>query len=602
MAQQVSDRRDVDFVLHEQMNTERFSEHEKFADFNKKTINMIVTEARNLALKEILPTYKISDEGCEFDNGVVKVPESFHKPFEKFLEGEWLAMADDVEYGGGGMPKTISLAANEYMIGANVSFMLYHGLSHGAAKLVEEVGTEYQKNTFLKKMYSGEWSGTMLLTEAGAGSDVGALESVATRNDDGTYNISGSKIFISGGEQDMTENIIHPVLARIEGAPEGVRGISLFLVPKYRVNEDGSLGEFNDVVCTGIEEKMGLHGNATCSLTLGGGKGGCVGTLLGEENKGMRAMFLMMNEARQLVGLQGFAVATASYLHALDYARGRVQGADMADPKGGGVPIIKHPDVKRMLLMMKANVDAMRSLIYYSGTCFDTIATTDNEEEKQKLKGIIEILTPIIKGYITDKAWEVCSTSVQVFGGYGFCQDYPAEQLLRDSRIFMIYEGTNGIQANDLLGRKVGLNKGKSFMDFLEIIKSNIDKAKEVEGLETLADKVEEVYNKYSETVLLMSKTAMSEDVLNAFAQAVPLLDVTGDLTFAWLLLWRATTAKEALTGKVKKKDIAFYEGQIKTADFFISNVLPVTIGRMNSISGLSSTAVDFTDELFGAK
>jgi alkylation response protein AidB-like acyl-CoA dehydrogenase len=601
MAQLISDRRDVDFVLHEQMEVAKFTETDKFADFNKKTIDMIVSEARNLAIKEFMPTQKLGDEGCEFDNGQVKVPESFHKIFDLYKDGEWLAMADDPAHGGGGMPKTVSLAANEYFIGANISFMLYHGLTHGAAKLVEDFGTDEQKRVFLGKLMSAEWAGTMLLTEAGAGSDVGALETTATRNDDGTYNIVGSKIFISGGEQDMQPNIIHPVLARIEGAPAGTKGISLFLVPKYRVNEDGSLGEFNDVVCTGIEEKMGIHGNATCSLTLGG-SGNCVGTLLGEENKGMSAMFVMMNEARQLVGMQGFACATTSYQHALNYARERVQSAHISNPKAGGVPIIQHADVRRMLLLMKTYTEGMRSLIYYSGTCFDTIASSTDSDEIEKYQGIIEVLTPIIKGYITDRANEVCSHGVQVYGGYGFCQDYPVEQLLRDTKIFQIYEGTNGIQALDLLGRKVGMKKGKVFMDFLGELKKGIDTAKSTAGLETFASKTEEIYNRYTELVLQLSKTAMSPDVQKAFAHATPFLEVTGDLTFAWMHLWRATVASKALEGKPKKKDVAFYNGQLKSCEFFVNTVMPLTMGKMEAISALNAAAIEIEEESFGSK
>jgi len=401
MAQLIADRRDVDFVLHEQMRVGDLTKHEKFAEFNKKTVDMIVSEARNLAIKEILPTQKESDEvGCTLENGVVKVPESFHRINKLYKEGEWLAMIDDPDWGGQGMPKTVSLAAEEYFIGANPSFMLYHGLSHGAANLINTLGTEEQKKIYLEKLYSGEWAGTMLLTEAGAGSDVGALETTATRNDDGTFNISGTKIFISGGEQNMVENIVHPTLARIEGAPPGTPGISLFLVPKYRVKDDGSPGEFNDVVCSGIEEKMGLHGNATCTLVLGG-KGNCVGTLIGQENKGMRAMFLMMNEARQLVGLQGFGVATASYCYSLNYARERIQGKHLTagkDPDAKPVPIIEHPDVRRQLMTMRAYVDGMRSLIYYGGMAHDLEVLAETPEEKEKYADRSAILTPYHQG------------------------------------------------------------------------------------------------------------------------------------------------------------------------------------------------------------
>ena len=370
MAQVIADRRDVDFVLHEQLDVGSLSENERFADFNPKTVDLIITEARNLAVKEILPTQREGDaRGCVFDGGTVTVPECFHRPWELFKEGEWLAMNENPEWGGQGMPKTVALAAADYFNGANYAFMMYGGLTHGAGKLVEAFGTDEQKKLFLKKMFTGKWTGTMLLTEPEAGSDVGALETTAVRNDDGTYSITGNKIFISSGEHDLAENIIHPVLARIEGAPAGTRGISLFLVPKIWVNEDGSLGEFNDVVCTGIEEKMGIHGNATCSLSLGG-KGECRGFLLGEENKGMRAMFLMMNEARLLVGMQGFSCASSSYLNALTYARERVQGKHllkMMEKEAPAVPIIQHPDVRRMLITMKAYVEGMRSLLYYVG-------------------------------------------------------------------------------------------------------------------------------------------------------------------------------------------------------------------------------------------
>lgn len=601
MAQPIADRRDVDFVLHEQMEVTRLTENETFAEFNKKTIDMIVSEARSLAIKEIMPTQEPGDAGCTFQGGTVTLPESYYRPWELFIEGEWLAMADSPQWGGQGMPKTVSLAANEYFIGANVAFMLYHGLTHGAAKMVEEIGNQKQKETYLKKLYSGEWAGTMLLTEACAGSDVGALETTAKKNPDGTYSITGSKIFISGGEHDMTPNIVHPVLARIEGAPAGTRGISLFLVPKYRVNEDGSLGEFNDVVCTGIEHKMGINGSATCSLTLGGG-GNCIGELLGEENKGMSNMFIMMNDARQLVGLQGFGVATASYMHALAYARDRVQGANLVKPKEGSVPIIQHPDVRRQLLEMKANVEAMRSLIYFSGICHDQVKLAEDEETRLEYSQLLEVLTPIIKGYVTDKANEVCSHGVQVYGGYGYCRDFPVEQLLRDSRIFQIYEGTNGIQSMDLLGRKVGMSKGKPFMGFLARIKKTIDEAMGSDTLAPLATKLEAVYTRYNEVVVALANAAMGEKVQSAFAQSHPLLTATGDLTFGWLLLWRALTAEKALSGKPKKKDLPFYEGQIKTCAFYVNNTLSLTLGRLAAIEAMDDAVIGISEEGFGSK
>jgi len=510
MAQLIADRRDIDFVVYEQLG---LIDHEKFAEFDKKTVNMIINEARKLALKEIYPTQAVGDEeGCRLEDGVVKVPEAFHKLYKVFHEGEWMAMCDDPEVGGQGMPKAVGMAARDYFMGANVAFMLYQGMTHGAARLVEQLGNEEQKRLYMKKMFSGEWAGTMLLTEAEAGSDVGALSTKAVRNDDGTYSITGTKIFISGGDQNLTANIIHPVLARIEGAPEGTAGISMFLVPKYRVNDDGSLGEFNDVQCIGVEEKMGLHGNATCSLALGS-KGNCIGTLLGEENKGMRGMFLMMNESRHFVACQSLAVATASYMHALDYARKRIQsrhllaGKDYAAPK---VAIIEHPDVRRQLLSMKAHVEGLRSLLYFYDHCHDLIAACEDDAEKQRLGDLLEVLTPIAKGYGTDKGLEVTSTGIQVYGGYGYIHEYPVEQLFRDSRIFMIYEGTNGIQAMDFLGRKMGMKKGAAFQVFLDEMQSCITKAARVEGIEELAGKMQAAFERFKETCAYMAKASRS--------------------------------------------------------------------------------------------
>jgi len=605
MAQVIADRRDIDFVLHEQFEVDVLSKHEKYAEFNKKTVDLIVSEARNLAIKEILPTRAIGDqEGTIFANGEVTVPEAFHRAYELFNEGEWLAMSEDPEWGGQGMPRAVSLAAADYFNGANYAFMMYPGLTHGAGKLVEAFGTDEQKNLFLKKMYSGEWTGTMLLTEPEAGSDVGALTTTAVKNDDGTYSITGNKIFISSGEHDLVENIIHPVLARIEGAPEGTKGISLFLVPKMRVNDDGSLGDFNDVVCTGIEEKMGIHGNSTCSLALGG-KGACRGTLLGEENKGMRAMFLMMNEARLLVGMQGLSCASASYLNAVNYARDRVQGKyllNMMDKSAPAVAILQHPDVRRQLLTMKAYVEGMRSLLYYVGFCGDMAEITDDEAEKVKYEGLIDVLIPVAKGYVTDRAFDVCSHGIQVYGGYGYIKEYPQEQLLRDCRITMIYEGTNGIQAMDLLGRKLGLNQGKPIMDLMGEIQKTIAEAKGVTGLEEFGAKVEEALNKLGEVAMHMGATAMSPDVLKAFAFAHPFMEACGDVIMAWMLLWRATLAGKKLADGAKKKDKMFYEGQLKSAEFFIFTILPITFGKMEAILATNGAAIDIAEDAFGGK
>ncbi|MDA3791270.1 MAG: acyl-CoA dehydrogenase [Desulfobacula sp.] len=603
MAQLVADRRDVDFVLHEQLEVEKLSAFEKFEDFNKKTIDLVVSEARNLALKELLTCMKDTDEqGCTFENGTVKVPEAFHRVYDLFKEGEWIAMCDDPEYGGQGMPHVVAMASDNYFNGANYPFMLHNILIHGAGKLVERFGTEKQKQLFLKKMYTGEWGGSMLLTEAEAGSDVGALTTKAVKNDDGTYSITGNKIFISSGDNDLVENIIHPVLARIEGAPEGTSGISLFLVPKFWINDDGSQGEFNDIVCTGIEEKMGIHGSPTCSMALGG-KGQCRGTLLGKENKGMMAMFVMMNEARLHVGMQGFSCASASYLNALNYARERVQGKHLQSSNDApGVPIIQHPDIRRILLTMKSYSEGMRSILFYIGWLEDMITVSKDDVDKARNQGLIDVLIPVAKGYITDRAFEMCSHGVHIFGGYGFTKEYPQEQLLRDCKITQIYEGTNGIQAMDLLARKLFLNKGQSFKDVIDEIQKTVDQAADIQNLKILASNLGKALGQLKEVARNIGQTLRSENMMHAFANATPFLDVTGDVIMAWMHLWRSVVVNQKLEQKPKKKDLEFYNGLLKSAQFFINTILPVSMGKMDVIIANDTTVNDISEAAFGGK
>ena len=601
MAQFIADRRDIDFVLYEQFGVEKLSENEAFAEFNRKTMDMVVSEARNLALKEVLPTNAIGDrKGCIFNNGTVTVPEEFHKVWQLYRDGEWIAMTEKPEWGGQGMPHSLAVAATEYLNGANMAMFMYVALTHGAANLIEAFGTDKQKKLYLKNMYSGKWCGTMLLTEPNAGSDVGALETSARKNPDGTYSITGNKIFISSGENDLVENIIHPVLARIEGAPAGTRGISLFLVPKIRVNDDGSMGELNDVVCTGIEHKMGIHGNCTCSLSLGS-KGGCVGTLLGEENKGMKAMFQMMNEARLYCGVQGLALASSSYMNAVNYAKERIQGPNlmaMMDKNAASVPIIQHPDVRRQLMNMKVYVEGIRSLLYYVAYTTDRVKVAASPEEKERLQNIVDMLIPVAKGYVTDKGYEVCSHGVQVFGGYGFIEEYPQAQILRDARITMLYEGTNGIQAMDLLGRKLGMKKGKAVMDLFAEIQKVTAEVRKNDALKDLGEGLEEALEKLGQAAMHMGKTAMSSDVMSAFAFAHPFLEATGDVIMAWFLLWRAQIASQKVDSA--KKDRAFYIGQMKSAEFFIESILPVSLGKMNAILKTSHAAIEIPEDAFG--
>jgi hypothetical protein len=362
------------------------------------------------------------------------------------------------------------------------------------------------------------------------------------------------------------------------------------------VNNDGSLGEPNDVVCTGVEEKMGLHGSPTCSLTLGG-KGKCRGLLLGEENKGMQVMFHMMNRVRLDVGAQGFNHASAAYLYAVNYARERLQGReiDSRDPEASQAPIIRHPDVRRMLMWMKAYVDGMRSFIYYTACCIDKITCAETQEEKAFYNGLADLLTPIVKAYCTDRGFEVCVQAMQVYGGYGYTQEFPVEQLVRDCKITSIYEGTNGIQAADLLGRKLGMKKGEIFKGVLGEIRKTAARAKEIQGLEDMAEKVEQAAGRLGEAALHIGRKAMSPDIKTAFAFACPFLEAAGDVILAWMHLWRAVVAKPKL-----EKNKIFYEGQILTAAFFIYSVLPVTLGKMDAVMTANDAAIKMDEKSFG--
>jgi alkylation response protein AidB-like acyl-CoA dehydrogenase len=617
MAQTLTDRRDVQFVLYEQMDIESLTKGKKFANLNKKVFEMVLSEARSLATKDLLPISAEGDsEGCKYENGSVKMIESFHRAYKLIREGEWIAIADDPEFGGQGLPMLIAMAVMELFHAANTGLAALLMLGHGAGKLVEIFGTEKQKELYLAKMYSGEWGGTMCLTEPGAGSDVGALTTSAVKNPDGTYLITGNKIFISGGEHDMVENIIHPVLARIEGAPKGSGGISLFLVPKLRVNDDGSLGKPNDVVCTGIEEKIGLHAGPTCSLTFGG-KGECIGTLLGKENKGLRAMFHMMNEERLGVAMQSQGLASAAFIYAVNYARERLQGKHLTqsmNPEAPQVPIIEHPDVRRMLLWMKALVEGMRSLNYFIAYCMDKAEISENDQEKESLNDLVALLTSLCKAYTTERACEIIAMAMQVHGGYGACKDYHVEQLLRDNKITTIYEGTTGIQAMDLLGRKIGMKKGNVFKGLLMRIVECVNEAKSISEFDDIASRLEKTVGKLEETALKLGQSAASPKILEAFAQACPFLDCMGEVIMGWMLLWRASIASKSLTkilgnadDKKKKemldknKEAAFYYGQIQTARYFINSILPLTAGRMDAVVIQEPAPIVMTNAAFGA-
>ncbi len=602
MAQQLADRRDVDFNLYEMFAVEELCKLEPYKDLNKKILNLIVTEARNFAIKEMLPSYADGDKiGPRFANGEVRMPESFKRVYELGRENQWTAPSAPEEYGGQGLPQIIAAAIREYLMAGNWPLSSFLSMGNGTARMIALYGTEAQKTTYLENLYTAKWGGTMLLTESDAGTDLGALTTTAVKNPDGTYSLTGNKIFITNGEHDLAENIIHPVLARIEGDPVGTKGISIFIVPKILVNPDGSLGERNDILCTGIEEKHGIHGSATCSMALGS-KGRCTGFLLGEERQGMKIMFNMMNGARLATGAQALAYASHNYLCALDYARQRIQGRDLLDfanHKAASVPILQHPDVRRNLLWMKAYTEGLRSLVYYSWHLIDLSINASLPEERDEAADLLELLTPVVKAYGSDRGYEVCYQAIQVFGGAGYTKDYPVEAITRDCKITSIYEGTNGIQAMDLLGRKLGHKKGATFKRFFERIKKITIQARQMDDLVSLADRVQACLNRLAEVTMVIGHSARSEKAKVAFAHSVPFMEAMGDVIMGWMHLWRAVVAAPKIAG-ARKKEKAFYIGQVKTATFFINTILPVTMGKLEVIAAGDPAAIELPDEGFG--
>jgi hypothetical protein len=610
--------RDQYFLLFEQFGIEKLFETETFKDFSKDDVLMMMNEAEKMALNVILPTYEVGDkEGCTFKDGKVTVPKCYHDAFKKYCEAGWLAQTEPIDVGGQGIPVVMATANLEYCYAANFAFLMYPGLTHGAATLIQHHGTEEQKNKYMLKMYEGRWGGTMCLTEPGAGSDVGALKTSAKRLPDGKFLLTGSKCFISCGDHDLTPNIVHPVLARIEGDPPGTPGISIFIVPKYRVNEDGSLGEFNDVNTGNIEHKMGIRGSATCTLNFGD-EGKCVGELLGKEREGMRIMFLMMNEARMEVGMQALGHSTAALEHAIAYAKDRIQSTpvwEMKNPDAKAVPIIQHPDVRRDLLWMKAFTEGIRALNYFTAYCLDM--SRAYPEEKAKWGGLVELLTPICKAYSSDMAMQITSKAIDVYGGYGYCQEYPVEQYMRDCKIACLYEGTNGIQSLDLVGRKLGQNKGMNVMNMIGEIGATIAKAKQVPELQKYAAYLEEANNAVIDLTMTFAALGKSSSFLIPILNASPYLEIFGDLLIGHFLLQGAAIAQEKLNAIYAEKgadtkgtqralvhdnaDVAFYQGKIAAAKFFAVEVLFLVKSKCAAIKVADKVPIEMADESFAA-
>ena len=607
--------RDQQFLLFEQFGIEKLFESEAYGGFSKDDLLMILSEAEKLAVSVIFPTLKEGDEeGCHFKNGVVTVPKCFREPFKKYSEAGWINPMDSPEVGGQGIPHTAGYGVMELFCAANYAFCMYPGLTHGAANLINVYGNEEQKKKYMEKCFSGEWTGTMCLTEPGAGSDVGALKTTAKRLPDGKFLITGTKCFISAGDHDLTPNIIHPVLARIEGDPPGTKGISIFIVPKIRVNDDGTLGEPNDVKCGGIEHKMGIKASATATLNFGE-DGNCIGELLGEERAGIKIMFQMMNEARLGVGMQGVAIGSAAFQHAVAYAKERIQGTpvwEMKNPAAKAVTIINHPDVRKKLMWMKSHVEGIRALAYFGAYCMDMSKVSKTEAEKANWEGYLELLTPIIKSYSTDKGLLICSTAMDVYGGYGYCSEYPVEQLMRDEKIACIYEGTNGIQALDFVGRKLGQRKGANVMNMAGLIQKTIAKYKNDGQLGKAAATLEEASNAVFEVAMFFAAAGKGGDFIAPIYNAGKYLDIFGDMVVGYLLLDAAGIAQEKLNAMYEEKGLvtigkkiglqrenqeaAFYAGKIASAKFFINEAVTTVKARCAAIKANDKSAMEMVD------
>ncbi len=595
MGQFKINQKDLFFILKEQLNYGRLCELDRYKDLNEKTLDLLITEALNFAKGVVDPLNEIGEkQGVKWDNGDVLCPDEFKKAFKQYGEDGWTAAARSETYGGQGFPHMSRIVVNDVMYGACQAFNMAPSLTHGAGHLIESFGTKELKDIYLEKMYTGKWAGTMCLTEADCGSNLADITTTAYPEGD-HYKIVGTKVFISWGEHDLTDNIIHLVLARTEGAPEGVRGISLFVVPKMRVNEDGSAGASNDVYCSSIEKKLGLHASPTSVLNFGNNND-CIGYLCGKENMGLAHMFQMMNSARINTGVSGMTIASTAYRNALEYTRERLQGRDIAKRKEGNVPIIDHPDVRRKLLWMKAAVDGMRSMIYSGALWSDLALEMPDGTYKELYSDLTDFMTPIIKAYCSDLGFRVCETAIQCLGGYGFCKDFPLEQYLRDSKIMSLYEGTNGIQATDLLGRKMSMKNGAPFKAYKSKVDEFCEKNSDHPELGISIKSFQAVAAKLWELADGMQKR-QKEDPLQWASYTYPALWAFGELTVVWRLLDMAVVANSKALKKGKKND--YYRGKVYQATYFTDVTLPHTLATIETCLRDGREILDIEDNAF---